>query len=97
MRTDHKVGGRGVPALKSKLWVATHTGLKVKPWVATHTGLKRRLSPRLLRISGSFTARYRSLAMFQLARRQAGNLAAARFLRFGIAASGLQPLTQQDF
>ncbi|THD39467.1 hypothetical protein ERD95_26375, partial [Enterobacteriaceae bacterium ML5] len=51
-----------------------------KPWVATHTGLKRRLSPRLLRISGSFTARYRSLAMFQVARRQAGNLAAARFL-----------------
>ncbi|MFO6298045.1 hypothetical protein [Rahnella selenatireducens] len=34
-------------------------------WVATQTGLKERLSPRPLRIPGSFTARYRWLALFQ--------------------------------
>ncbi|AFE61123.1 hypothetical protein Q7S_24866 (plasmid) [Rahnella aquatilis HX2] len=44
-----------------------------------------------------FNTRYRSLAMFQVAQRQAGNLAAARCLHFGIAASGLKPLIQQAF
>ncbi|KAB8309142.1 hypothetical protein EH227_14625 [Rouxiella chamberiensis] len=44
-----------------------------------------------------FTARCRSLAMFQQPQRQAGNLAATRCLHFGIAASGLQPLIQQAF
>ncbi|RJT42940.1 hypothetical protein D6C13_15600 [Rahnella woolbedingensis] len=35
--------------------------------------------------------------MFQQPPRQAGNLAAARYLHFGIAALGLQPLIQQAF
>jgi hypothetical protein len=44
-----------------------------------------------------FNKRFRSRAMFQKTPRQAGNLAALRFLHFGIAATRLQPLIQQAF
>ncbi|RYJ12459.1 hypothetical protein C5Y41_23595 [Rahnella variigena] len=44
-----------------------------------------------------FYCALRSLAMFQVSQRQAGKLAALRFLHFGIAALGLQPLIQQAF
>ncbi|RJT48880.1 hypothetical protein CKQ54_13470 [Rahnella variigena] len=46
---------------------------------------------------GLFYCALRSLAMFQVPLLQAGNLAAARCLHFGIAADGLQPLIQQAF
>ncbi|MBV6819482.1 hypothetical protein KWG64_16195 [Rahnella sp. PD12R] len=55
-----------------------------RPWVATQTGFKERLSPRPLKIPGSFTARYRSLAIFQQLRLLPQNPAAARFLPVGL-------------
>ncbi len=55
-----------------------------KPWVATQTGFKERLSPRPLKIPGSFTARYRLLAMFQQPHLLPQNPAAARFPPLGL-------------
>ena len=96
MRVEGKtLGCRPNPLFRSRSWASAHTGqasgcapnslLRSRPWVATQTGLKRRLSPRLFRISGSF--KNSSCAGWNGrvpgATAIAANAAAARCSRFG--------------
>ncbi|MBF7995667.1 hypothetical protein IV435_14170 [Rahnella sp. SAP-29] len=81
----HRGGGmKGEIQLQLQLQGRGRRPTPLKPWVATQTGFKERLSPRPLKIPGSFTARYRLLAMFQQPHLLPQNPAAARFPSLGL-------------